>query len=118
GVQPEGINYTPYSGGGELTPALLSGDATAAASGTAEFRDPVESGEGRWPAVSSEEAIDGLDAPTIIDAGYEVSVANWRGLVAPPEISDEQRAAVVDMVEQMHGTEQWQQILHSNNWED
>ncbi|HLR28658.1 MAG TPA: tripartite tricarboxylate transporter substrate-binding protein [Ruania sp.] len=118
GVQPEEINYIPYSGGGELTPALLSGDVTAAASGTAEFSDLVESGEVRLLAVSSEEAIDGIDAPTIIDAGYEVSVANWRGLVAPPEISDEQRAAVVDMVEQMHETEQWQQVLDSNNWED
>src|SRR5699024_605093 len=118
GVQPEEINYIPYSGGGELTPALLSGDVTAAASGTAEFTDLVESGEVRLLAVSSEKAIEGIDAPTISDAGYDVSVANWRGIVAPPEITDEQRTAVIDMIERMHETEQWQQVLDSNNWED
>lgn len=118
GVAPEKINYIPYSGGGEMTPALLSGDVTAAASGTAEFTDLVNSGEVRLLAVSSEEPIDGIDAPTIMDAGYDVSIANWRGIVAPPEISDEQRAAVVDAIEKMHDTDQWQQTLDSNNWED
>ena len=118
GVNPGDINYVPYSGGGELAPAILSGDVTAAASGLAEFTDQVESGEMRLLAVSSEEPIDGIDAPTIIDAGYDVSIANWRGVVAPPDISDEQRAAAVSAVEEMHGTDQWQEALESNNWED
>src|SRR5699024_2388868 len=76
GVQPEEINYIPYSGGGELTPALFSGDVTAAASGTAVFSDLVESGEVRLLAVFSEEAIDGIGAHMIIIAVYYVSIAN------------------------------------------
>lgn len=118
GIEPGKINYIPYSGGGELTPAVLSGDVTAAASGLAEFSDQIAAGEMRLLAVSSEEPIDGVDAPTIIEAGYDVSIANWRGLVAPPEISDEQREAVVSMIEEMHDTDEWQQTLESNNWED
>lgn len=118
GVDPGEINYIPYSGGGELTPAILSGDVTAAASGIAEFADQIEAGEMRLLAVSSEEPIEGVDAPTIIDEGYDVSIANWRGIVAPPEISDEQREAVVGMIEEMHETEEWQQTLESNNWDD
>lgn len=118
GIDPGDINYIPYSGGGELTPALLSGDVTAAASGTAEFTDLVDSGEVRLLAVSSEEPIDGVDAPTIMESGYDVSIANWRAIVAPPEISDEQRDAVVSTIEEMHGTEQWTETLDSNNWED
>ncbi|GAA3281700.1 Bug family tripartite tricarboxylate transporter substrate binding protein [Nesterenkonia halobia] len=118
GVDPGEINYNPYSGGGELTPALLSGDVTAAASGTAEFSDLVDDGEVRLLAVSSEEPIEGVDAPTIMDAGYDVSIANWRGVVAPPEISDEQRDAVVSAIEEMHETEEWQEALEANNWDD
>lgn len=118
GIEPSGINYIPYSGGGELTPAILSGDVSAAASGLAEFSDQIEAGEMRLLAVSSEEPIEGIDAPTIMEEGYDVSIANWRGLVAPPEISDEQRDAVVAMVEEMHGTEEWQETLEANNWED
>ncbi|XNS28035.1 tripartite tricarboxylate transporter substrate binding protein [Citricoccus nitrophenolicus] len=118
GVSAEDLNYIPYSGGGEMTPALLSGDVTAAASGTAEFTDLVDAGEVRLLAVSSEEPIEGIDAPTITEAGYDVSIANWRALVAPPELSDEQRDAVIGMVEEMHGTDQWQETLTANNWED
>ncbi|WP_049822818.1 Bug family tripartite tricarboxylate transporter substrate binding protein [Arthrobacter sp. H41] len=118
GVEPSEINYIPYSGGGELTPAILSGDVAAAASGLAEFQDQIDAGEMRLLAVSSEEPIEGIDAPTIIDAGYDVSIANWRGLVAPPEISDEQRDAVISMVEEMHATEEWQETLTANNWDD
>ena len=118
GVNPGDINYVPYSGGGELAPAILSGDVTAAASGLAEFTDQVESGEMRLLAVSSEEPIDGVDASTIKDAGYDVSIANWRGVVAPPDLSDEQRAAAVSAVEKMHETDQWQEALEANNWDD
>lgn len=118
GIDPSEINYIPYSGGGELTPAILSGDVSAAASGLAEFQDQIDAGEMRLLAVSSEEPIEGVDAPTIIEEGYDVSIANWRGIVAPPELSDDQRDAVVAMVEEMHGTDQWQETLESNNWED
>jgi putative tricarboxylic transport membrane protein len=118
GVDPSEINYVPYAGGGELAPAILSGDVSAAASGLAEFQDQIESGEMRLLAVSSDEPIEGVDAPTIKEAGYDVSIANWRGVVAPPDISEEQRAAAVSMVEEMHETEQWQEALEANNWED
>lgn len=118
GIEPSEINYIPYSGGGELTPAILSGDVTAAASGLAEFQDQIDAGEMRVLAVSSEEPIEGVDAPTIMDAGYDVSIANWRGVVAPPEISDEQRDAAVGMIEEMAETEEWQETLETNNWED
>jgi putative tricarboxylic transport membrane protein len=118
GVEPSKINYIPYSGGGELTPAILSGDVDAAASGLAEFADQVAAGEMRLLAVSSEKPLDGVDAPTIKEAGYDVSVANWRGIVAPPEISGEQRDAIVAMIEKMHDTKEWKQTLESNNWED
>lgn len=118
GVEPGKINYIPYSGGGELTPAILSGDVDAAASGLAEFSDQVAAGEMRLLAVSSEKPIDGVDAPTIKEAGYDVSVANWRGIVAPPEISNAQRDAIVSKIEEMHGTKEWKQTLESNNWED
>ncbi|MGP5163125.1 Bug family tripartite tricarboxylate transporter substrate binding protein [Arthrobacter rhombi] len=117
-IDPGKINYIPYSGGGELTPAILSGDVTVAASGLAEFSDQVDAGEMRLLAVSSEEPIDGVDAPTVIDAGYDVSIANWRGVVAPPEISDEQRDAVVSSIEDMRDTDEWQETLETNNWED
>lgn len=118
GVDPAEINYVPYSGGGELTPALLSGDVVAGVSGVNEFSELVASGELRLLAVSSDEPIEGVDAPTIKEEGYDVSISNWRGLVGPPDLPDEDRQAVIGMLERMHGTPEWQEFVESNNFED
>jgi putative tricarboxylic transport membrane protein len=118
GVDPAQVNYVPYSGGGELTPALLSGDVKAGVSGLNEFTDLIDSGKLRLLAVSSEKPIKGVDAPTLVEEGYDVSISNWRGLVGPPELSEEQQQDVVGMIEKMHDTPQWQKYLKSNNYVD
>lgn len=117
-VDPARVNYIPYSGGGELTPAILSGDVTVGVSGLAEFIDQIEAGELKLLAVSSEERIEGVDAPTIIESGYDISLENWRGVVAPPDITDEQRDAIIADVEEMRDTPQWEEAVEANDWED
>lgn len=117
-VDPADVNYIPYSGGGELLPGLLSRDVTVGVTGLAEFADQIESGDLRLLAVSSEEPVPGVDAPTIIESGYEVSLSNWRGVVAPPEITEEQREQIIADIEEMHDTPEWEEALETNNWED
>lgn len=118
GVNPSEASFVAYDGSGELLPALLSGDIDAAASGAPEFLELVEQGDARILAVAAPERLDGVDAPTMREEGYDVTVINWRGLVAPPDITDEQRAAIVADVKEMHGTREWQQTLESNDWQD
>ncbi|MGH8936468.1 MAG: Bug family tripartite tricarboxylate transporter substrate binding protein [Acidimicrobiia bacterium] len=118
GVDPADINYVAHAGGGEAMSAILSGAVTAGVSGVSEFADQVEAGQLRWLAVSSDAPIEGVDAPTMTESGLEVVLSNWRGVVGAPAISDEQQDAVVGLVEDMHGTEQWQQALESNRWTD
>lgn len=118
GVDPAQINYVAHSGGGEATAAILSGAVTAGVSGLSEFRDQIEAGEMRLLAVSSEERLEGLDAPTISEAGLDITFANWRGVWAAPDISEEQRASLVSAVEQMAATPEWQQALEQNGWQD
>lgn len=118
GVDPEGINYVAHSGGGEAVNAILSGAVTAGVSGVSEFADQVEAGEMRWLAVSGDAAPEGIDAPTLTDAGYDVVLENWRGVVAPPDLSDADREAVVGLITEMHDSEAWQQALEENAWGD
>ena len=117
-VDPSQINYIPNAGGGELVPAVISGSVTVGVSGVSEFADHVEAGEMRYLAVSSEEAIEGVDAPTIRDAGLDVTISNWRGVMAPPDISDADRQAIIGLMERMHESEGWQQALEDNGWTD
>jgi putative tricarboxylic transport membrane protein len=122
-VDPAAVTdkYVAYSGGGEVKAGLLSGDLTAAVSGVSEFRDLVEAGEARALAVSSSAPLDaGADepTPTIIDAGYDVELMNWRGVVAPPGIGDAERASIVTLIDEMRSSPEWQEVLEQQGWED
>jgi putative tricarboxylic transport membrane protein len=118
GVDPAGINYVAHAGGGEALNAILSGAVSAGVSGVSEFADQVEAGALRWLAVSGAEAPEGIDAPTIGDAGFDVVLENWRGVMAPPDISEEDRDAVVGLITELHDSEAWQAALEENGWTD
>jgi putative tricarboxylic transport membrane protein len=91
---------------------------SAGVSGVSEFTDQVEAGEMRWLAVSGEAAPEGIDAPTITEQGYDVVLDNWRGVVAPPDLSAEDAQAVVGLITAMHDSDAWQQALEDNGWDD
>jgi putative tricarboxylic transport membrane protein len=118
GVDPGDINYVAHSGGGEAVNAILSGAVTAGVSGVSEFADQVEAGEMRFLAVSGESAPEGIDSPTITDAGFDVVLENWRGVMGAPGLSDADRDAVVALITEMHDSEAWQAALEENGWSD
>jgi putative tricarboxylic transport membrane protein len=118
GVDPADINYVPYDSGGEVITSVLSGDATAGVSGINEFIEQIDAGDLRALGVSSEQPVEGFDAPTLIEEGYDVSITNWRGVVAPPDLSEEDQQAVIGMIEEMHGTQEWKDFIKQNNFED
>jgi putative tricarboxylic transport membrane protein len=118
GVDPTAINYIPYSGGGEALAAILGSQVAAGVSGYSEWAGQIEAGELRVLSISSPERIDGIDAPTMIEQGIDLDIANWRGVVAAPGLSDADRDALVSTVDTLVASEQWQAALASNNWLD
>ena len=81
----------------------------------------LASGELRLLAVSGEERLkgDGIsDAPTLTESGIDLVFTNWRGVFAPPGISDERRDELIAMLEEMHDTPEWRQALEDNGWID
>src|SRR5215218_8892555 len=129
GVDPTQINYVPYSGGGEALAAILGGQVSAGVSGIGEWQDQIASGELRALAISGSAASSATPAagtpaasspaiPTLKEQGVDVELANWRGIVAPPEISTEQRDCIVVMIQQMHDSQAWQDVLAKYGWQD
>ena len=116
GVDPTKINYIPFSGGGEALAAILGGQVTAGVSGTGEWEGQIASGDLRLLAVSAPERIEGLDAPTLKEAGLDVEVQNWRMVSAAPGISDEQKAGLVDTIGKMAESNAWKTILDQKGW--
>lgn len=133
GVDPTQINYVPFSGGGEALAAILGGQVSAGVSGVGEWLDQIESGELRALAVSG--ASEGGDAtpaaggatpmagvaqiaPTLQEQGIDVELANWRGVVAPPDISEEGRQCLIAIVEQMTASDAWAETRATYGWQD
>lgn len=118
GVDPTKVNYVSYDGGGDLLTALLGNKIAAGTSGLGEYVDQIESGQLRVLAVSGDERVEGVDAPTLKEAGIDLTFTNWRGVLAPPDISDEDRDAMIKVLEEMHATDAWKEALVKNGWTD
>ena len=118
GVDVAEINYLPHSGGGESLASLLGSHVAAGINGYAELVPFIEAGRLRPLAISSEARVAGVDIPTFIEQGVDVSLANWRAVAAPPGITEADRAELVELVDRMHGSEVWQRALEENNWID
>ena len=78
---------------------------TVGVSGYGEFASQVEAGELRVLAVSGEERLAGVEAPTLKEAGVDVALENWRMVAAAPGITPEQEAAIAADIEKMAKSE-------------
>ena len=118
GVDPTKVNYIAFSGGGEALAAILGNQVTVGVSGMGEFESQIAAGTLRLLAVSSEERIEGFDAPTLKEAGLDVAVENWRMVAAGPDLTDAQKAGIEADVEKLATSEAWKQELETRGWDD
>jgi putative tricarboxylic transport membrane protein len=118
-LDPSKVNYIAHSGGGEAVATLLSGSATVGVSGVSELKPQIDAGALRAIAVSGTEPADVLpDVPTLKESGIDVVLTNWRGVVAPDDITDEQRDALEDLMADMVDTDAWREALEREGWTD
>jgi putative tricarboxylic transport membrane protein len=118
GVAPRRVNYIAFSGGGESLSAILGGQVSVGINGLAEFAPHVASGALRLLAISSAERIAGVDAPTLKEQGVDVVFENWRSLVAPPGISEPDRARLERAIAAMVQSPEWRAELARYRWID
>lgn len=118
GADPSKVNYIAHSGGGEALTTILSGRAKAGISGISEISEQIEAGQVRALAVSSPQRQGALKVPTLRESGIDVELANWRGIVAPAGIKQEDEAALEQMLTQMARSPQWRAVLERRGWQD
>ena len=130
-VDPTQVNYVPFSGGGEALAAVLGGQVSAGISGVGEWLDQINSGELRALAVSGAATVSAATpgaaaspaagasiAPTLKEQGIDLELANWRGLVAPPELPEGTQACLVAMADAMRTSDAWKGVLAKYGWQD
>jgi len=118
GVDPADIRFVDYEGGGEQTNALLNGDAAVAIAGLSEFRGVLESGD-LVPIVSlAPEALEAPfdSVPIAVDEGYDVQLANWRGVYGPADMPEEAVSYWEGVLGEMVETDSWAETVERNQW--
>ena len=118
GVPPAGVRYVAFTGGGDAAAAVMGGQVTAAISGYGEWKGLADGNRLRLLAISSPSRIGADSPPTFVESGVNVVLSNWRGVFAAPEVAPDARAWLVAALERMRATEDWQDYLRNNHWED
>jgi putative tricarboxylic transport membrane protein len=118
GIDPKQINYIAHSGGGEAMQSLLGGHTTVGVNGYAELAPQVAAGKLRALAISSDERLPGIDVPTLKEQGVDISLANWRGIVAAPDIKESDRKALSAAIAQMVESPAWKKTIATQEWTD
>lgn len=118
GVDPRQVNYIAFSGGGDSLAALIGGQVTAGVGGYSELIEQVRAGNLRALGVSSSERVGGIDMPTLREQGVDATIANWRGVAAPPKLSNEQRQAYLTLIGKVVQSPTWKGHLQTNGWVD
>lgn len=110
--------YVAFAGGGPANAAILGGQVTAGISGYSEFQEHIESGRMKALAVSGSKRIPGVNVPTLLELGINVTAANWRGIFGAPGISAEQRGKLQELLTQIHASAGWKETLVKRKWTD
>lgn len=111
------IDFVSYEGGGEQTTALLSGDIDVAVAGTSELLPLIKSGNLKALAVVAEERNEELsDVPTALELGYDVTIANWRGIYGPPNMPDYAVEYWQKAIKEAVETKDWADAAEKNQW--
>lgn len=119
GADPARVSYVAHSGGGEALTTVLSGRSTIGIFGLSEIAPQIEAGTVRAIAVSSADRLPSLpDVPSLAESGLNVVVENWRGVVAPAGITDQEEQALEDLLVRMAHTEAWRAALARRGWGD
>lgn len=87
-------NYIAFDSGGQVITNLLGGQIEAAMANPSEAYEQMRAGKVRALGISSPQrtAFDPVfkDVPTWKEAGFDATIAQWRGIAGPPGMKKEQ----------------------------
>lgn len=117
-IDPTKLNYVVFSGGPEVITSVLSGSTQVGISGSSEFNAFVASGKLRVLGVSSAKPLAGFKGKTFKQQGYDLVYGNWRGVMAPADLSKADYTNFIKVMDIMHVSPSWQAQLKKNNWDN
>ncbi|KPH72141.1 MULTISPECIES: Bug family tripartite tricarboxylate transporter substrate binding protein [Bacillaceae] len=118
-VDPKQVDFLVYEGGGDVVTALMGNHVDVVTTALSEVKEQYLAGDVRILAVSSGERLDDLpDVPTYSEQGVEMEFPHWRGIMGPKDMSEDEIAYWDKQIGEMVKTEEWEQMLENNDWDD
>ena len=118
GVNATDLNYIPYSGGGSLVPDVIGGRVAVGVSGTSEFASYVAAGKMRILAVTSPKPLKTIKGKTLVQQGVDLTFGNWRGILAPADLTPAENLNIVKIIDILHASPSWKSTLVAKSWID
>jgi len=114
------MKYVPFGGGGEVMTAILGQHTTYGFLSPSEAAAQLEAGKLRALAVTTEERVAGdlKDVPTLKEAGFDIVLAQTRGIVAPSGLSEEEIKYLEEMCMKAAATPEWKKFVADNYMEE
>ena len=119
GVDVSQLDYMIYESGGDILTALMGGHIDVATLSLSESLEQHLSGSINIIATTADAPIpEDESIQSWQDQGIDFTFPHWRGIMGPPDMTDEEIAYWDDTLSKMVETEGWQNVLENNNWED
>ncbi len=102
----------------EILTGIMGGFYDACFTGALEGLEFVEAGKVKCLGITANERYEGKfsDIPTIKEQGIDVVFPHWRGILGPPDMTQEEIQWWEDLIESAIATDDWKEILDNNEW--
>ena len=118
GIDPLKVRYLAYDGGGQAAASLASKEIDVLSTGFSEAIGQHRAGLLRIIAVTAQRPIASAPSiPTLVDQGFNLTFANWRGFFAHQRISDASYDGMVQTLKAAVDTSHFEVIRKKNGWQ-
>lgn len=119
GIDPRKLKIVVFKTNAESTTAVMGGHIHMVAASIPSVIGQIKAGTVRAIAVGDIQRMDGVMAsvPTLKEQGIDVSLSNWRSIIAPKGLTQAQVAYWEDVLARVVATDEWKQALEAQNWD-
>lgn len=118
GVPVPSLNYIPQAGGADTVIGIVNGTLQAGISGISEFQQFAQEGRIRILGVTTAERLKALaDVPTFKESGFDVEIANWRGILGSIDMPEANRQEWIERFTRLSESDAWKAVLEKQGWD-
>jgi putative tricarboxylic transport membrane protein len=101
-----------------LTPDVIGGRVAVGIAGTSEFASYVAAGKMRTLAITSPKPLKVIKGKTLVQQGVSLTFGNWRGILAPSDLSAADYLNTLKIIDILHSSDSWKSTLVAKSWID